>query len=44
MSHECPPAVRSKLRDQRVRMHAHQMWSVAHPVTALALFIDFEIC
>ena len=28
MWHECPPAVRSKLRDQRVRKHAHRIWSV----------------
>jgi len=27
MSHECPPAVRSKLRDQRVRI-----WSVGEAV------------
>ena len=32
MSHECPPAVRSKLRDQRVRKHARRIWSVDEAV------------
>ena len=32
MSHECPPAVRSKLRDQRVRKHARRDWSVDEAV------------
>ena len=32
MSHECPQAVRSKLRDQRVRKHARRIWSVGEAV------------
>jgi len=32
MSHECPPTVRSKLRDQRVRKHARRIWSVGEAV------------
>jgi len=34
MSHECPPAVRPKLRDQRVRKHARRTWSVGEVVRA----------
>jgi len=32
MSHECPPAVRSKLRDQRMSKHARRIWSVDEAV------------
>jgi len=32
MSHECPQAVRSKLRDQRVIKHARRTWSVGEAV------------
>jgi len=32
MWHERPPAVRSKLRDQRVRKHARRTWSVGEAV------------
>jgi len=32
MWHECPQAVRSKLRDQRVRKHARRIWSVGEAV------------
>jgi len=32
MSHECPLAVRSKLRDKRVRKHTRRIWSVGEAV------------
>ena len=43
MSHECPPAVRSKLRDQRVRKHARRISPVTPKGTPLHGTASFAV-